>query len=96
VPFSSLATPTSHTSHESLLQEAARSNSIVQLLKEVAKQQSSKTSSKNKPNNTTDSQFLTPKSFDVTNSHVSFSLLKKKNIFILFSSYSISDWKRFK
>jgi hypothetical protein len=89
VPLPSLAAPTSHTSHESLLQEAARSNSIIQLLKEVAKQQSCKTSSKNKPNNTTDSQFLTPKSFDVTNSHVSFSLLKKEYINFIFLLFNI-------
>ena len=77
VPFPSLASSVSNSSHASLLQEAARSNSIVQLLKEVAKQQSCKTSGKDKPNNNTDSQFLTPKSFDVTKSHVSFLLLIK-------------------
>ncbi|CAF0808247.1 unnamed protein product [Adineta steineri] len=70
VPFSSLAVAsTSNISHASLLQEAARSNSIVQLLKEVAKQQSCKTCGKDKPKNNTDSQFLTPKSYDVTKSH---------------------------
>ncbi|CAF3984305.1 unnamed protein product [Rotaria magnacalcarata] len=66
VPFSALST----SAYPSLLQEAARSNSIVQLLKEVAKQQTSKIYDKNKSSNNTDSQFLTPKSFDVTTAEV--------------------------
>ncbi|UJR25299.1 hypothetical protein I4U23_006651 [Adineta vaga] len=72
VPFSSLATTsTSHPSPTNFIHEAVRSNSIVQLFKEVAKQQqqSCKTYSKDKPK-TNDSQFLTPKSFDITKSHV--------------------------
>jgi hypothetical protein len=84
VPFSTLAASASSTSYPSLLQDAARSNPIIQLLKEVAKQQSCKTCGKDKPNNNKDSQFLTPKSFDVTTSHVSFSLLIKKNIYFIF------------
>ncbi|CAF1540184.1 unnamed protein product, partial [Adineta steineri] len=66
VSFSALSTAT----YPSLLQETARSNSIVQLLKEVAKQQTSKIYDKNKSSNNTDSQFLTPKSFDVTTAEV--------------------------
>jgi hypothetical protein len=76
MPFSALAASTSTASYPSLLQEVARSYPIVQLLKEVAKQQSCKTCDKDKPSNNKDAQFLTPKSFDVTTSHVSFSLLK--------------------
>jgi len=72
-PFSALTASTSNASYPSLLQDAARSNPIIQLLKEVAKQQSCKTCATDKPSNNTDSQFLTPKSFDVTKSHVSFS-----------------------
>ncbi|CAF1659107.1 unnamed protein product, partial [Adineta ricciae] len=69
VPFSSPATTSaSHPSPASLLQDAIRSNSIVQLLKDVAKQQSCKTSNKDK-SNTNDASFLTPKSFDVARSH---------------------------
>jgi hypothetical protein len=73
VPLAALTASTSNASYPTLLQDVARSNPIIQLLKEVAKQQSCKTCTKDKPNNNTDSQFLTPKSFDVTKSHVSFS-----------------------
>lgn len=79
IPYSSLTASTStNTLHPSLVQDAARSNPIIQLLKEVARQQSCTTCGKDKPNNnnntTTDSQFLTPKSLDLTTSHVSYFL----------------------
>jgi hypothetical protein len=75
IPSSALIASTSNVSYPSLLQEAARSNPIVQLLKEVAKQQSCKTCEKDKPSTNKDSQFLTPKSLDVNTSHVSFCLI---------------------
>jgi hypothetical protein len=75
-PFSAHTSSTSNSSYPSLLQEAARSNPIVKLLKEVAKQQCCKTCGKDKTNNDTisltESQFLTPKSVDVTTSRVRF------------------------
>jgi hypothetical protein len=76
--FSSLAASTSSAPYPNLIQDIARSNPIIQLLKEVARQQSCKTCEQDKPNNNTDSQFLTPKSFDVTTSHVSFSFFLTK------------------
>ncbi|CAF2493590.1 unnamed protein product [Rotaria sp. Silwood2] len=70
VPFSALPSSTSTGTYSSLLPDSDRSNAIVQLLKEVAKQQTCKTYEKDKLNNTTDTQFLTPKSFDVTTSQI--------------------------
>jgi len=78
VPFSTHATSTSNPSYPSLLQDMARSNPIFQLLQEAAKQQSCRTCETDKSKNITDSQFLTPKSFDGTISHVSFSFLIKQ------------------
>ncbi|CAF4658402.1 unnamed protein product [Rotaria sp. Silwood1] len=66
MPFSALTSSTSPATYSSLLQDSVRSNAIVQLLKEVAKQQTCKTYDKDKSNNNTESQFLTPKSFDIT------------------------------
>jgi hypothetical protein len=84
VPISTLPASTSNTSYPSLLQDVARSSPIFQLLKEVAKHQSHKPCGTDKPKNITDSQFLTPKSLDITASHVSFSLMTKINIYFLF------------
>ncbi|CAF1055609.1 unnamed protein product [Rotaria sordida] len=75
VPFSTLTPSTSSTTYSGLSQDSVRSNAIAQLLKEVAKQQTCKTYEKDKTNNNnnnnnTDSQFLTPKSFDVTTSQI--------------------------
>jgi hypothetical protein len=70
VPFSSLTTSTSNSLYPNLLQDVARSNPIFQLLKEAAKQQSCRTCETDKSKNITDSQFLTPKSFDVATSHI--------------------------
>ncbi|CAF3668553.1 unnamed protein product [Rotaria sordida] len=66
---------TFNSSYPSLLQEVAhRSNSFVKLLNEGVKQQSCKTSEKNKTNNDTisltDTQFLTPKAIDITTSRI--------------------------
>jgi hypothetical protein len=75
-PLSTLASSVPNSSYPSLLQEVAhRSNSIIRLLNEVAKQQSCKTCGKDKTNNDTisltDTTFLTPKAIDVTTSRVS-------------------------
>ncbi|CAM4904424.1 unnamed protein product [Rotaria socialis] len=75
VPLSTFNSPSLNPTYPSLLQEVAhRSTSIVKLLTEAAKQQSSKTSEKDKTTNDaisiTDTQFLTPKAIDVTTTRV--------------------------
>lgn len=75
-PFSILPTSAPIAPYPSLLQEAAGSNSIVQLLKEAAKHHNCKANDKDQSHNVTnntDSHFLTPKSFDIGASQVSFS-----------------------
>ncbi|CAM4755851.1 unnamed protein product [Rotaria magnacalcarata] len=75
VPLSTFNSPSLNPTYPSLLQEVAhRSSSIVKLLTEAAKQQSSKTSEKDKTTNDaisiTDTQFLAPKAIDVTTTRV--------------------------
>ena len=81
-PLSNFTLSMPNFSYPNLLQEVVhRSNSLVQLLNEVAKQQSCKTCGKNKINEgttaLTNAQFLTPKSIDITGSRVSFFCYKK-------------------
>ena len=92
VPFSTFPSSTSTVSYPNLLQDVARSNPIFQLLQEAAKQQSCTTCQTDKSKTNTNSQFLTPKSFDITTSQVSFSLFIKNTLVLLSSSLGIG-WK---
>lgn len=66
----SKATIASDISYPNLLQDVARSNPVLQLLQEAAKQQACKTCETDKSKKQTDSPFLTPKLFNKSTSHV--------------------------
>jgi len=59
---------TTNAAYANLFQDAARVNPIFHFLQELAKQQISQTSRTDKPNTISSSQFLTPKSRDLTSS----------------------------
>ena len=69
----SKGTRASDISYPSLLQDVTRSNPVLQLLQEAAKQQACKTCDTDKSKKPTESPFLTPKSLNKNTSHVRFS-----------------------
>ena len=83
--------PSTGSAYPSLLQEVARSNTILRLFEEIAKQQCCQTCGKDKANNdcpsATDTPFLTPKSIDGSASQVGLSRSNPRSFhsLILFS-----------
>lgn len=74
LPFSTLPKSTSSATYASLMQEAARSSSIIQLFKDTAKKQNSRSSSKEKLNDSVDSQSLALKALDMIATQVKYLL----------------------